>query len=715
MPTLALWSLVLAYGIAWLIVDVVAIARPTLLEISKERGILLSIVVAAVPLASISARWDALLENEGLSGSEENAADRARLEAVPSFFPPVVFADHPQTIYVHAPSADSAGLRVGDGEPAPGTSLGHGLFRVVYDPRRHGAPRSDGPTEIDIVADGRAHRRTAHAVVPRPHPRWFCGSADRRLAATVSEETDELVVVSRSGLVTRIDVGDAPSDCSFIDDRRVAVSHRHQDTLLVIDVPAETTLGRIPLTAGQARVVYAPASKTLAVAVNGPEPGIFLVDAEAASVVDFLPTDADWLAFARDGEALIVTSQKRAVVERFDLGGALPRRRALHLGRPAVTLAVSPDGTRAMIAVTDYRADGSVHYGNHFVQDQLLEIDVEAFAVVDRELTARRSSRQANAGDVDRGGSPMGIELGEGRWARVAFAGTSEVWTLGLAPRPEIVDVRELLRAPHSTFTFEDGSFAVTSPSDGSIGLFDEAGKIMDVIRLAPDDRALLAESEHALARRMGARTFYETTRSGIACQSCHLHAHTDHVMRNIGERRLSPTLTVRGVAGTAPYLRDGSYPRIADLEHLSRTLFRGFVTRAPGRGHTLEAFVESLPRTPSLGLHAERDLARERRGLDVFVRAGCPTCHAPPAFTNLGQHPLGALFPERAAELGADAILDVPTLIGVAERGPLLTDGRAESLEALLRDHNDAGRHGRTDDLDDGEIADLVHFLEML
>ena len=55
------------------------------------------------------------------------------------------------------------------------------------------------------------------------------------------------------------------------------------------------------------------------------------------------------------------------------------------------------------------------------------------------------------------------------------------------------------------------------------------------------------------------------------------------------------PTLTVAGVAGTAPYLRDGSYPRIRDLDALSRELYRGFRRRAPSRGLTLEAFVESL------------------------------------------------------------------------------------------------------------------------
>ncbi len=715
MPELTVWSLVLAYALAWALVNVLSIARPSLFGLSGLQRLGIGAVMVAFPLVSIASRFETLLDTEGLTGSAESAEDRWRLEDTPSIFPAVVFFDHPQTFYVHAPAAGTVLFRASESaDPAAGTSLGHGLFRIAYDPALHGPPAADGPIEVALEIDGATHLRPAVGVQPRPHPRWLHGSADRRLAATVSEETDELIVVEKGGLVARIDVGDAPTDCAFVDDRRVAVAHRHTDMLFVVDVLSETILARIPLSAHQVRVASAPATGTLAVAVHGPEPGVFLVDVEAGSVRDFLPIDADWLAFARDGRTLLVSSTKRATLERFDLSPPPVGRQTLLLGRPAVTLAVAPDGSHAMIATTDYRADGSTHYGNHFVQDQLLTIDVPSFTVVDQELTARRSSRQASGGDVDRGGSPMGIELGFGGWARIAFAGTWEVWTLGLGPRPEIIDTPEL-SAPHSTFTFEGGSFAVTSPADGSIGLFDPSGTLEELIRLAPDDEALLEESEHALARRMGERTFYESTRSGIACQSCHLHADTDHVMRNIGEHRLSPTLSVRGVAGTAPYLRDGSYPRIRDLEHLSRTLLRGFLRRAPGRAHTLEAFVEALPSNPSLGVHAERDLPRERRGLDVFVRAGCPTCHALPAFTNLGQHPLGSLFPGRAAALGADAILDVPSLIGVSRGGPFLTDGRAEDLTAVIHDRDAANRHGDTENLSDAEVADLVYFLEML
>ena len=76
---------------------------------------------------------------------------------------------------------------------------------------------------------------------------------------------------------------------------------------------------------------------------------------------------------------------------------------------------------------------------------------------------------------------------------------------------------------------------------------------------------------------------------------------------------------------------------------------------------------------------------------------------------------PLGALFPERLDAMGADEILDVPSLLSVSTHGPYLSDGRAESLIEVLRDHNPANRHGDTEALSTDELDDLVYFLEGL
>jgi len=540
------------------------------------------------------------------------------------------------------------------------------------------------------------------------------------LAATTSEESDEVIVVNREGLVRRVAVDDGPADCAFLDDHRIAVSHRFGPDVLVIDVETGETLRRVPVLPHQGHLAASPDGSALAVVVAGEEPGVFVVDAAAGSVREFVAGDADWLAFGANAETLIVSSRGAATLEKWAFEGGRRRVTRIDLGRPALSLSVDSEGDRAIVVTTDYRGDGERHFGNHFVQDQLLTVDIESFAVVDQTRTALRTPRQGSAGDVDSCLSPLEVDVLAGGAARVAFAGSDEVAVIRGAgdPRRDVLSTADIpLSAPHGVATFADGSFAVTSPSDGRIGVFSASNELRTLVALAPDDRELLAEAPEALKRRMGERSFYEGTRAGIACQSCHPGGGTDRVMRNIGGRRLGPTLSARGLAGTAPFLRDGSYPRLRDLNHLAETLFRGYRRARPGRPETLEAYVEALPREPSRALFVgqDRDLDRERRGVAAFVRAGCPTCHSFPAFTNLSQSPLGALFPRRSEVLGADASLDVPSLLTVGRGGPFLMDGRAESLEAVLQEENRDNRHGNTRALDDTELSDLVFFLEAL
>lgn len=721
-PVPALWAGVVAYFGAWVAVNAVLVLRPTLLEVrvGPKSALAAAAVILAVPVHTLWARRDALAETEGLTGLYARAADRHLLEDTPSVFPRMVFTDHPQLFYVYAPGGEVASLRVGPGaDDLDGTPLGHGLFRVRYEPRAHGeAGATDGPVQARATVDGAASDRALTLVRPRPHPRWLRVSPGRTVAAVTSEESDEVILVGPTGLVRRLDVGDGPSDCAFLDERRLVVGHRYARDAFIIDIESGETTRRVPLTPHMGHLAASRDGSRLAVAVSGPAPGVFMVDAASGSVQEFVPGAADWVAFGANADTVIVSSRAAATLERWTFGDGRRQVRRLDLGRPALSLAVDARGDGAVVATTDYRRGGERHFGNHFVQDQLLSVDLRRFEVVGQSLTARRTPRQGSAGDVDRGLSPLGIDILDGGALRVAFAGSDQVIHERRAgdPDPTVVETADIpLSAPHGVATFADGSFAVSSPSDGRIGVFEEDGSLRALVELAPADDALLRESPPALKRRMGERTFYEGTRAGIACQSCHTDGDTDEVLRNIGERRLGPTLSTRGLAGTAPYLRDGSYPRIADLDHLAQTLFRGYRRRRPGRAATLEAFVLALPRRPSLALFGDRDLARERRGHDAFTRAGCPTCHAPPAFTNLAQYPLGALFPRRAEALGADASLDVPSLIGVGRGGPFLMDARAPTLEAVLREHNRDNRHGDSRSLSDDEARDLVFFLEAL
>lgn len=713
--------LLLAYGLAWLVLDIAVARRLTLPVVSRTALWLGAALVVATPLFVLAARVGSLLETESLVGLDENVTDRLRLERAIAIHPALVASDRPQTFFVHAEAARRVRVTLAPGvRPVDAQALGHGLFRVDYDPRAHGAPRASGAADAVIDVDGSTAARTMHTVVPPAHPRWLRASPDGARACTTSEETDETLVVDPRGALTRIPCADGPSDCAWTDAVTVAIAHRYTPRVTLASLDGDI-LAQIELDAGQRRVIASADGALLAVALETMHGDVAIIDVPRRRELARVSVGgvADWLGFGTDEGTIIVARSAPAALLRLAFDGHTLRvvqERALLA--PATALASIAHGARVVIAATDWRADAAPHLGNHYVQDQLLTFDVATLELVSQLRTARRSPRQDAAGDVDRGVSPLGItETASGAWL-VAFAGSDELSRID--PRggePQSFDVARLgLSAPHSVVALADarvpnGALLATSPSSGLVLLLDPVtGAVRETIALAPDDATLLRDAPEALRARFGERAFYEGTRAGVSCQSCHPQGGSDGMAHNIGERVLAPTLGVEGIAGTSPYLRDGSYPRIADLLEVANVRFRGY--REPGgdRGATLDAWVSSLPLPRSL---APRELARERRGFEIFVQAGCPSCHAPPAMTNLGRHPTRTVFPRARSAPGAS--LDTPSLRAVSRRGRWLQDGRATSLRAIFSEHNRDDRHGHTRGLSRASLDDLVFFVESL
>lgn len=664
------------------------------------------------------------LEQAGLVGLRERVRDRFRLEQEPAIAPALLSTAEPQTFFVRAQGASTVHVELDEAvAPLTAERVGEALFRLEYDPRRDGTPRvGDGTLSIEIVADGSAHEREMRVVTPLAHPRWFCRSPSARRAATTSEETDELIVVGAKPV--EIVVGDAPVDCAFVDEDTIVVSHRFGQGLWEVDLSVSPpSVKALPAAAPLGRLCFDAQHSQLLVARGEPAPALLQLDWPSLEVAatTTLGAAAQWLSLVGE-DTLVVATQSDASLRMLTRErDQFVQTRELALGRPAVTLASDPMRARVFVTVTDFRPEREPQLGNHFVQDQILVVDAKELRVVQRVLTHRRSERQSKPGDMDQGGSPLGLwPLQDGALA-IAFAGTDELWRLHL-PRaePEILHLAsDSFFTPHGVVELADGMLWLTSPAAGALawmaaGERDLGKSKLHLISLTPSDRELMASCPDALARRIGERGFYESTRSGISCQSCHMHADSDAAAYNLGDHRLVPTLSVRGLLGTAPYLRDGSYPRIQDLDEVAQELYRGYLRPQPGRRYTLQAYVESLPRSRSW---ERRDLPAEQRGYSVFVRVGCARCHRPPAFTNLGQVPLASLFPSVAATLNANAqeMLDVPSLLSIASSAPYLHDGRAQSLDSVLDEHNPDNLHGETRGLSAADKRDLLRFLSSL
>jgi hypothetical protein len=653
-------------------------------------------------LLMVAPRLRTLPDNEGLNELAPRLLDRLALTPELSLAPRLIRFDQPQTFFVQAgESASQASIILGEVHHE-GEALGHGLFRFAL--HFEGATQTwDEAFAVEITVDGASHTDHLLAVRPLPHPTRIGVSENQ--ACMVSEETDELRILNAEGALSPpMHAGDGPVDCAFTRDTIYIVS-RHDNHILRLSGHTLEEGARI----GVGAVALEALSGHLAVLVEGVLSELLLVSEDGVHITSRVRLEGVPLDLASAGNAVFVATRSPARLHRFEVEGeSLVLTQTLELAMPAFALAAN--GREVVFATTDFRDPNEENRGNHFIEDQLVWLDAASLRPLRSEVTARRTSRQDHAGDADRGLSPISLAFDDEGALLVAFAGSFELARFPQGGFPTYRDMRDSLGLPRALVQV-GGRYLATSASDGTSGLFDPALRPIRIDAWAPSTRALLQNDPNALRLRMGEHAFWEGTRAGASCQSCHPLGGTDGASHNIGGRILAPTLDTRGLEGMAPFLRDGSYPEIGDLYEVALSEYRGYRTHEGDRHATLDAYVRSLPlpRVESL-----RDLPRERRGLDAYFEAGCAGCHAPPAFTNLSRHAARALFPN--AVLRDESIsLDVPSLRGLRTSAPYLFDGRARTLEDVLTTANARNQHGDTASLTERERGDLLIFLETL
>lgn len=651
-------------------------------------------------------RW-----SEDLRGLAHHLNDRQRLRALPAVAPLTVRGGAAQTMWVYAPGADDLTFAWdGPGGEAKVAPWGAGLFRIDAV-----APRFEvtGAVSVRLTADGVAAERSLWGARALPQPRRpVVGPFGWVLA--VSEETGEVIGFDAHGSWRVKSIGGGPTSVAWWDSNRWVVTLRQRKAVEVWGDTDETPCWILPVDGEPTRVATGEGGRAV-VAVGdrllelrrGPQGEPVLVQEIAGGL-----GVVDEVVFGRGDHEVVVADRQRASLLRFAHGhGTWAATGELRLGRPVAAVARSPEGSHLWVAVTAYHPQAGPQPGNHFVQDQILRVDLERWRVVEQRITARRAHAEARGDHTlsyQRGASPLGLAVdGQNRlWA--SFAGTDEVWRW----EPEQPTPRMLLFGEEGVTTPQGlvvwgERWAVLSPSLGTVSVFHEEAMVAHH-EMRPTGDELVASDPESWERRRGERAFYEATRSGRSCQSCHLHADSDLSAHDIGESgRMPHTLSVRGVAGTSPYLRGGTYAQLRDLHGVSEEVFGGYMREMDDRPEALEAFMRGLPLPPAPAATKEAV-----RGWDVFRRAQCDQCHVPPLFSDLGLHPESRLFPWT----GSDAWWDTPSLLRVGQRAPYFFDGRAATLEEVLELSTQAGAgHGEVRALSPQERAALVAFLEQL
>ncbi len=211
-----------------------------------------------------------------------------------------------------------------------------------------------------------------------------------------------------------------------------------------------------------------------------------------------------------------------------------------------------------------------------------------------------------------------------------------------------------------------------------------------------------------------GLDVFHMPTSAGVACMNCHPEGGDDShtwTFSFVDSTRVRRTQSLRGgvITPSAPYHWDGD---MTDLQKLCDEVFThrmGGGSLSTAQTPVLARFINSMPRIP---VRATLDETRVAQGKTLFEgTAGCTACHAGGTGTLQENQNIGKID-----SIGASAPLQVPMLLGVADRAPYMHDGCAATLLDRFNDASCAGSaHGNTANLSDDDKQNLVEYLESL
>jgi len=204
--------------------------------------------------------------------------------------------------------------------------------------------------------------------------------------------------------------------------------------------------------------------------------------------------------------------------------------------------------------------------------------------------------------------------------------------------------------------------------------------------------------------RDTGHDLFHANAGVGLACASCHPGGGDDGRTWNFQEQGPRRTqLFNMGIRDTLPLHWDGELPTFDSLitEVFERRM--GGIKLPTEHIQAVSDWMNTLrPNTP---MRPKSDPAA-LRGSALFNSAevGCSGCHNGSKLTD-----------NHSVDVGTGGTFQVPSLIGVAYHQPYIHDGCATTLRERFDPACGGATHGKYQSLNEGDLADLVAYLESL
>ncbi len=487
------------------------------------------------------------------------------------------------------------------------------------------------------------------------------------------------------------------------DGKTLCVCNRFDDDVSVFDLAAKKQIVRIPVTREPVAAAVTPDGRLLFVANHIP-------------------------AGASDGD------YAAAVVSVVDL----PAKKVVD----TITL---PNGSTALRSIC-FSPNGRYAYLTHVLARYQLPttqlergwMNTNALSIIN--VNARRLTNTVLLDDVDLGAAnPWAVACTEdGKYVCVTHAGTHELSVIDRARLHDKLDrvaagqkVSDVSKSPE--YVPNDLSFLVglrrrlKLKGNGPRGLaligtrayaaeyFTDSLALIDIDpKVRPNAESLpLGPTRPLTTVRRGQMLFHDASlcfQNWQSCGSCHPgEARADGLnwdLLNDGIGNPKNTKSLLLAHKTPPAMAIGVRPN-GEAAVRAGIRYIQFAVRPEEDAVAIDEYLKSLKPLPSPRLIEGKLSAAAIRGQKLFDTAGCEACHAPPLYTDLRQHDLGA-----AKGLDKGLKLDTPTLVETWRTAPYMHDGRSATMEQVLKEHNPDDRHGHTSDLTDEQIKDLAEFV---
>lgn len=562
-------------------------------------------------------------------------------------------------------------------------------------------------------------------------------SSDGKLLACSNRDNGTVSVVDLSTrkVIHELPVGKHPEGVSFIGStHRLAVAVHADDVVVFLDGDQGQELGRTAVFDEPYSVVSTTDGKLVYATLDFPGQ-VIEIDSTTHQI------NRTWeagkftrgLALAPDESRIYITEYYTGIVKSFDRGsGKLVEE---WVGSPQDNLArqivVHPTKPKAFLP--HQRSRTNVNHGSGSIFPYVSIIDI------DSKEDSRRKRVQMDAFiSVFVVANPWEVAISpDGQMLYVVFAGTDDMFAA------EILDDGYRHLSHRKTVTLGSNPRAVKVTPDGK-SLYVYNALDFNIVEYSTDNLQPTAQipvcvcplDEETL---LGKKLFYTANqpmagRRWISCSSCHPDGEQDGRVWQQPEG-LRDTQPLAGLAWTHPLHWSADRDEVQDFEHTVRGLLmqgrglaRGPIHESLGEPNQgLSAALDALavysnshgfPQSP----YSKQGLSESaQRGRNLFLsdEVGCAKCHSGPLYSDSQPgkdrrlHDVGTGGDDPSEKMGPK--YDTPTLIGVYRSAPYLHHGKAATLEEVLTTQNHNDKHGKTSQLSEGQIADLVEFLKSL